>query len=115
MGDLWWLQANATVDSSWFTVTPETPVSLAFGEPYSPQVEISQYALRRFKSNPTNIRLEMLILGTGSELVTNLSHISGNKTDIPLSERNKSQPKEATYTISTMDGAIVAQGQFEYG
>lgn len=115
MGDLWWLQANATVDSSWFTVTPATPVTLAFGEPYSPTVEIPKYALQQFKQNPTSIRLEMLLLGTGGDKIANISHISGDKTDIPLSERNKSQPKEPTYTISTMDGAIVAQGQFEYG
>jgi len=115
MGDLWWLQANATVDSSWVTVTPVTPASLAFGEPFSPKVEIPKWSLQQFKLNPTNIRLEMAILGAGSERVTNISHISGDKTDIPLAERSKSLPKEPTYTISTMDGAIVAQGRFEYG
>jgi hypothetical protein len=78
-------------------------------------VEIPKWALQQFKFNPTSIRLEMLLLGTGSEKVTNISHISGDKTDIPLSERSKSNPREATYTISTMDGAIVAQGKFEYG
>ena len=53
----------------------------------------------------------------GKEFLTDLSHITGTLTRIPLSKKKDlgHRPKEPTYKIIKAGGEEVARGSFEYG
>ena len=109
-GDIWRLCAAATVESPSVTVDEGRKSILEFGEPYTPFVDIR-------KGLSTLVYLTFRIEGKGKELLTDLSHISGNKTRIRLSKKKRfgHRPKEPTYTIRNASGKVVERGSFEYG
>ncbi len=110
-GDLWRLNATATSESPWITVDGKGKSVFEFGEPYSPLVEV------RVRENTTRASIGFDIEGEGKEFVTSLSHVSGDQTQIPLSEEENlgDRPKEPTYKVVKADGEVVTQGSFEYG
>ena len=115
-GDMWRLSAGATNESPIITVGGRGKSVLKFGEPYTPVVEVTELGGR------SSIRIRRVLLyfnveGMGKEFLTDLSHISGTQTRIPLSERKDMghRPKEPTYKITKAGGEEVARGSFEYG
>ncbi len=87
-------------------------VTLEFGEPYLSIVNVIQPRVGRSRA-----LIAFEIQGEAKESLTDLSHISGDKTQIPLSEEEDlgHRPKEPTYKIVKADGEVVTQGSFEYG
>jgi len=110
-GDLWRLNATATTESPWITVEGKGKSVVEFGEPYVPVVEV------RVRGNTSRASIGFDIEGKAKEFVTDLSHIAGDRTQIPLSEGENlgHRPKEPTYKIVKTDGEVVTQGSFEYG
>lgn len=110
-GDLWRLCATATTESPWVTVEGKGKSIVGFGEPYVPLVEV------RVRENTSRASIGFDIEGRGKEFVTDLSHISGEQTRIPLSEEENlgHRPKEPTYKIVKADGEVITQGSFRYG
>jgi len=110
-GDLWRLNAGATSESPFVTVDGKGKPFIEFGEPYMPLVEV------RMRGQTSRASIGFDIEGKGKEFVTDLSHVSGDKTQIPLSEEEDlgHRPKEPTYKVVMDDGEVVAQGSFEYG
>ncbi len=110
-GDLWRLNATATTESPWVTVAGKGKSVVEFGEPYVPVIEV------RVRENTTRASIGFDVEGKAKEFVTDLSHIDGDRTQIPLSEEENlgHRPKEPTYKIVKTDGEVVAQGSFEYG
>lgn len=110
-GDLWRLNASATSESPFITVDGKGKPVLEFGEPYMPLVEV------RMRGQTSRASIGFDIEGKGKEFVTDLSHISGDQTQIPLSEEEDlgHRPKEPTYKVVKADGEVAAQGSFEYG
>jgi len=112
-GDLWRLCAAATLKSPIVTVDGSSKSVLEFGEPYMPIVDV-----RRIGEKSSNrASLAFNVEGKGKEFLTDLSHISGDKTKIQLSEEEglEHRPKAPTYKIVKADGEVVKQGSFEYG
>ncbi len=111
-GDLWRLCARATTESPFVVVDRKGEVALEFGEPYLAIVNIIHPRAGRSRA-----LIAFNVDGKGKESLIDLSHISGNKTQIPLSEEEDlgHRPKEPTYKIVKADGEVVAQGSFEYG
>ncbi len=109
-GDLWRLYATATIESPFVTVDGGNESLLEFGEPYTPIVDIRE-------GLSTLVSLTFRVEGKGKELLTDLSHISGNKTHIRLSKKKRfgHRPKEPTYKIVNANGKVVEKGSFEYG
>jgi hypothetical protein len=117
-GGQWLLKASATKDTPWFTVDGEGIPEVVLGEPYTPLVEIPEWVRQQFQqlsSSIQQVQLSFNVEGKGKELISSLNNLSGNLSDIPMSARYTNRPKEPTYTITKMNGAIVAQGAFEYG
>lgn len=110
-GDLWRLNAGATSESPFVTVDGKGKPFIEFGEPYMPLVEV------RMRGQTSRASIGFDIEGEGKEFVTDLSHISGDQTQIPLSEEEDlgHRPQEPTYKVVKADGEVVAQGSFEYG
>ncbi len=110
-GDLWRLNATATTESPWVTVEGKGKSVVEFGEPYVPVVEV------RVRENTSRASIGFDVEGKAKEFVTDLSHVSGDRTQIPLSEEENlgHRPKEPTYKIVKTDGEVVTQGSFEYG
>jgi hypothetical protein len=113
-GDLWRLGASGTKDSPVVTVTSGGPATLVYGEPFEPAVDLP--------AGPTSLKtmnapLRFWVEGRGKEIVSDITHLEGTGTKIPLSKvRNRgNRPKEPDYTIVKSDGEIVARGSFEYG
>ena len=109
-GDLWRLDAVGTPK------TPEVDVgsrggTLKFGEPYVPIAEVPQ----GMGAGMGEVQLAFRVEGAAYEAITDLAHVEGGKTKIPLSPRNQQRPKEPAYKIVTGDGEVVTQGVFEYG
>ncbi|UCE22262.1 MAG: hypothetical protein JSV46_08670, partial [Candidatus Aminicenantes bacterium] len=111
-GDQWRLCAWATTESPFVTVDRKGEVALEFGEPYLAIVNVIHPRAGR-----SRVLIAFEIEGKGKESLTDLSHISGDKTQIPLSEEEDlgHRPKEPTYKIVKADGEVVTQGSFEYG
>jgi hypothetical protein len=109
-GDRWRLRARGTNESPFLAVGPGGPVSLSVGEPYTPFVTARERA-------GNSISLSFRVEGRGKELLYDLSHFEGDRTEIALSETRGAvhRPKEPTYRIVKADGEIVTQGNFEYG
>jgi hypothetical protein len=117
-GDLWRLIATATKESPFISVNGNNGAALEFGEPYVPLVENYSYTPTSGKlAGKTQYRLMFDAEGIGKEFLVDLSHMSGDLTQIPLSEAKGSSnlPKEPTYKIVKPDGEVVTQGTFEYG
>ncbi len=110
-GDLWRLSASANSQSPFITVEKDQEAVLEFGEPY---VSLVNAGLR---GGTSKAFLSFSIEGRAKESLSDLSHISGDKTQIPLSEEKDlgHRPKEPTYKVVKADGEVVAQGSFEYG
>lgn len=119
-GDLWSLSARATTECPWITLDGTSDSELEFGEPYVVSAEVPENRLINIQG-PTaaesSVFLSFRIRGRGYEDISDLSHIKGTQTKIPLSEKEglTHRPKEPTYTIFTADGKTAAQGSFEYG
>jgi len=111
-GDMWSLSAGATTDSPLITVDGRGKSVLKFGEPYTPVVDVMELGGRS-----SRVLLYFNAEGKGKEFLTDLSHISGTQTRIPLSEKKDlgHRPKEPTYRIVKASGEEVARGSFEYG
>jgi hypothetical protein len=117
-GGQWFLKAGATKDTPWFTVDGEGIPEVVLGEPYTPLVDIPEWSKQQFQqlsSSIQQVQLSFNVEGKGKELISSLNNLSGNLSDIPMSGRYTNRPKEPTYTITKMNGVIVAQGAFEYG
>ncbi len=110
-GDLWRLNASATNESPFVTVDGRGKPTIQFGEPFKPLVEV------RMRGKTSRASIGFDIEGKGMEFITDLSHISGDQTQIALSEEEDlgHRPKEPTYKVVKADGEVVAQGSFEYG
>jgi hypothetical protein len=110
-GDLWRLNATATTESPWVSVEGKGKTVVELGEPYMPLVEV------RVRGDRSRVSIGFDIEGKAREFVTDLSHISGDQTQIPLSEEENlgHRPKEPTYKIVKTDGEVVTQGSFRYG
>ena len=80
-----------------------------------PRVDIPYWSLQDFANNHRSIRLDLVTEGAGREEIEQIIKIPNQRTKYPNSERFNPFPKEATYTISRLDGKIVTQGRFEYG
>ncbi len=110
-GDLWRLNATATTESPWVTLDGKGKPVIELGEPYVPLVGV------RVREGRSRASIGFSVEGQGKEFVTDLSHISGEQTQIPLSEEENlgHRPKEPTYKVVKADGEVVTQGSFEYG
>lgn len=114
-GAEWWLKTTASINTPIASIAENAVTTLKMGEPFLPRVDFPYWSLQNFKSNQKSIQLNMVTEGIGGEEIDEISLRPNQKTDIHLSEKAANRPKEATYTISNLDGTIVAQGRFEYG
>jgi hypothetical protein len=123
-GDLWRLCANATTDTLYFTAGQSDGALLEFGEPYAPVITtastlqaLTVRSQGQAKKLPPRVPIIFNIEGRGMEFVSDLSHIRGDKTKIPLSQKKNMghRPAEPTYEITKADGEVVTKGFFEYG
>ena len=123
-GDLWRLCANATTDTPYFTVGQSDSALLEFGEPYAAVITtanvlqaLTVQSQGQTKRLPPRVPLVFNIEGMGKEFIDDLSHIRGDKTNIPLSKKKNlgHRPAEPTYEITKADGEVVTKGFFEYG
>ena len=114
-GDLWRLLARATTESPFITVGKISDAVLEYGEPYLAKVNVVKP--RGGSSRPLIALMTFEVEGKGKETLRDLSHISGDKTQIPLSEEEDlgHRPKEPTYKIVEADGEVITQGSFRYG
>jgi hypothetical protein len=110
-GDLWRLCASANTESPFITVGGNREAVLKFGEPFVSKVNV------RVRERTSRASLSFAVEGQAKESLADLSHISGDKTQIPLSEEEDlgHRPKEPTYKIVKADGEVITQGSFEYG
>lgn len=119
-GDLWRLCAAATKESPLVTVGESQSV-FEFGEPYVPMVDIHKTWRADSPGSKKGLYQQVFLMfnveGKAKELLTDLSHISGTKTHILLSEKKNlgHRPKEPTYKVMKADGKVVQSGFFEYG
>jgi len=122
-GDLWRLCATATTDTSYFAAAQGDRALLEFGEPFVPAITIPsvQQAVTIIRQGQTNklsprVPLVFNVEGLGKEFVNDISHIRGDKTRIPLSQKEKlrHRPAEPSYVITKSDGEVVTKGFFEY-
>ncbi|MBE3040226.1 MAG: hypothetical protein IMZ62_15630 [Chloroflexi bacterium] len=124
VGDVWRLMARATGRTPVCTVDGAGTAQMMFGEPYNSQ--LTEQHLRRTRTMDRSdtamagavkeaYELQMGVTGCAFEEVAALEHVSGDKTQIPLSARSNRQPKEPTYKIVTEEGETLASGSFEYG
>jgi hypothetical protein len=116
-GDMWRLSAGATTESPVITVGGKGRSVLIFGEPYTPVVDVTELGGRSLLKELRRVFLYFNVEGKGKEFLTDLSHISGTQTRIPLSEKKGRghRPKEPTYKITKAGGEEVARGSFKYG
>ena len=116
-GDVWEVSAVATTDTPYVTVAAKQGGKLVFGEPFTVVAQVPEYVEQNIKNGAPidQVPLEFSIKGSGQEMVNGLLHRSGDATQIPLSKRNKTRPKEPSYKIVTAEGEKVSQGTFEYG
>ncbi len=103
-GDLWYLAAEGTKETPKIPVEKETATP-TFGQPFIPSADTRQ--------SGSTVRLYFKLLGSAKELVSEVLHLEGNRTKIPLTTGNR--PKEASYKIVSTEGRLVSQGTFRYG
>ena len=116
-GDRWRLIAGGSTESPVVSVEQNNGAVLEFGEPFVPIVETQNVGRGSSGEGASDLPLLFNVEGTGRELLTELIHMSGTKTKIPLSKTRgrENRPKEPSYRIVKSDGEIVAVGSFEYG
>jgi hypothetical protein len=123
-GDLWRLCANATTDTPYLTAGQGDGALIEFGEPYAPVITVASMLQAitvqnqgQTKRLPPRVPIVFNIEGMGKEFINDLSHIKGDKTKIPLSQKKNlgHRPAEPTYEIMKTDGEVVTKGFFEYG
>jgi hypothetical protein len=113
-GDTWQLAARGTTDSPVVVARADRIARFPLGEPFRPVVMIPPQA-REYASRRAEVPLALEIHGRGGEQLTDLRHVSGTKTQVKLSQRNRHRPAEPTYKIIGSDGEVVSSGSFEYG
>ncbi|MFH0946968.1 MAG: hypothetical protein V2A76_17390 [Planctomycetota bacterium] len=111
-GDLWCLWGSATRQTAFVEVDPAQVTTLEFGEPFLSVGAVPEKTYQASKPLE-RVPVEFHIEGVARELVTELKHVSGDRTRTPLDE-TRSRPLEPTYII-LMGSQIVARGAFEYG
>jgi hypothetical protein len=114
-GDTWTLNAKVSKECRPVVVAVGQETSMAYGEPISPIVTVRDGKIRRSFFWGSSAKLDLAIQGAGHEEVTNISHVSGSNTTLPLSARNGRGPQEPRYKVTKPDGEVVSQGTFEYG
>jgi hypothetical protein len=114
-GDLWRASCKGTKESPCTTVGPGRNAIVEFGEPYRPVADVAEAHRMNPKQGKKKVPLRLLVIGSGEEIMDDLQHIRGDKTEIVRSKKRKQRPKEATYRILKETGDVVAQGEFEYG
>lgn len=113
-GDLWFLSAAATPESPFITVGKGASTKALFGEPFMPRATVPEATEAFARGKPERLEVEFAIAGSGHEIVTDLRHVSGNKTAMTL-DRTGEFPTEPVFRIASTKGKVVAQGAFEYG
>jgi hypothetical protein len=88
--------AYATADYKPVTVRSGETVVLPFGPPYSPTVKAANFG------NRTQLSLELSLLGSAGEVVTNLAV-------------DNARPPKPDFTITDNTDKVVQSGNFEYG
>ncbi len=114
-GDRWSLQGVATPDSPAAEAAPGTDARLSFGDPLVARVELPPWFKRMSGHRASDIPLRLRIEGCGRDFVTDLQHISGRKTQIKCSEKDKSRPAEPRVKVARQNGEVVFEGRLEYG
>lgn len=123
-GDLWRLCANATTDTAFFTAGQGERALLEFGEPFVPAITtanvlqaLTVQSQGQTKLLPPRVPIVFNIEGLVKEFVNDLSHLRGDKTKIPLSQKKNlgHRPAEPSYEITKANGEVVTKGFFEYG
>ncbi len=119
-GDLWSLSARATTECPWINLNGSGDPVLEFGEPFIVSAEVPENRLVNVQGSTsarTSVFLTFSIRGQGNEDISDLSHIKGTQTKIPLSKKEglTHRPEEPMYKILLADGKTAAQGSFEYG
>ena len=115
------------------TLQGDTTGTLPIGPPYRAVMAIREFwpavdydaprsrvrgtsqTVEKLAEPPVVVRLSLSFLGGADEVVSEIRHIEGNRTDIPLSSRQSGWPAEPVYQVMKTDGELVAQGTFEYG
>ena len=108
-GDRWIMRGEGDGRSQFVEVKEGRENLLPLGQPL--RVVVTAYQYRGGASYRLNFELK----GDGGENIGDVAHISGTRTEIPLSSSRRNYPKEATYQVVRMDGEVVARGTFEYG
>ncbi len=118
-GDTWRISARlGSIDSApALEVSSENP-ALPLGEPFTAKASIPETVYATYKKNQPDkigaVPLQFSIEGSCGEKVTDLRHVSGNKTKIPRAKGGY-RPKEPDYAIVKKDGELAAKGSFKYG
>lgn len=117
-GDLWSIQANGLNSAKVITVGKGNDI-LPVGEPFKVQVQVDPGAYKRFEQSKPDqvgaVPLSFSIAGAAGEEVTDLRHLKGEKTKIPLSSKRSYRPKEPEFEITKANGDPAGRGSFEYG
>ena len=115
-GDAWRVCASGTTSSPTVTAAQNSGSTLELGEPFTPVVDVHSSG-GNSQSGNSQTPLNFSIEGIGKELLTDVSHVSGDLSKIPLSKTRgrETRPEEPAYKIIKSDGEIVATGSFEYG
>ncbi|MEW6742467.1 MAG: hypothetical protein AB1486_06890 [Planctomycetota bacterium] len=110
-GDLWYLAARGASKGTVFTVKDGECTRLEFGEPYSAEVVVSKNP-RPGLFGSSKVSLGFRVRGIAGETVSDLRHVSGTRTAIPL---ESARPAPPSYTITKTTGEVVGAGSFSYG
>lgn len=117
-GDRWHLIARGSSEAPFVAVTDPANNRLPMGEPFTAVAEVPAHAGASFDELPAERRqvpVEFRLEGAGGEHVDGLRRLSGTNSEVEMSSRSGSRPREPRYTVFTSDGGLVTQGTFEYG
>ncbi len=115
-GDQWILSGAGNASTPGMKIEADKEASMAFGEPFTTEIKVVGNAIRGgFLFSSAYAMLEFETLGAARESVSEIRRVSGDKTKIPLSDRDHNRPREPGFKVLTADGEVVAQGQFRYG
>ncbi len=114
-GDRWILSAVGTKEGAAFAVAKGADTPVVLGEPFSPVVTVAGGKLKRSFFGGTSAQLEVITKGAGNEKVSDVAHMSGRNTKLPLADRDPRSPKEPRYKVTKADGEIASEGAFRYG
>lgn len=114
-GDLWVLSANGSRKTTPVKIQAGEDAQLVIGEPYSPVAYVlarEQYAVSH---GARQVSVSFDLIGAGNELVSDVAHVKGSATTIPLSKSSRLRPREPQFKAFTEDDKLVVEGSFEYG